>query len=281
VDFVRERDPPASWGAAARVVGGRDVRDVQNRRVVYGGERSEESDEGYCQNVRFAVERVVSQRLRIEVIGLVAAAILPRIGHAQVATSSSVPTARRDAAHTTALLPGFETLDDGSTRLFVDLSAPTSFETKTGNGSITYVLKDTHVARRNNCNPLVTGFFNTPVTTARLEPHGHDLWFVVEVRAPVQPSVSVDPNPSKDGGAAEGSVALSIHFPKGDYLPPQPAGAEAPAFAQPGGSEAPIAPASSSSTAPRAMPARTPHGASGGAHSHRRGGGAAGSPPAN
>ncbi len=28
---------------------------LQNRRVVYGGERSEESDEGYCQDVRFAV----------------------------------------------------------------------------------------------------------------------------------------------------------------------------------------------------------------------------------
>jgi hypothetical protein len=226
----------------------------------------------------------VIQRLRLEVIGLVAAAILPVIGHAQVATPSSVPTARREPAHTTALLPGFETQDDGSTRLFVDLSAPTSFETKTGHGSITYILKDTHVARRNNCNPLVTGFFNTPVTTARLEPHGHDLWFVVEVRAPVQPSVSVDPTPSKEGGAAEGSATLSIRFPKGDYLPPQAAAAEAPpSFVEPGGSEAPVAPAasSSSSPAPRAMPARTPHGASGGAHSHRRGGGAPASAPAN
>ena len=32
---------------------------------------------------------------------------------------------------------------------------------------------------RNNTNALVTVHFNTPVTSARLVPHGHDLWFVV------------------------------------------------------------------------------------------------------
>jgi len=37
------------------------------------------------------------------------------------------------------------------------------------------------------------------VTTARLVPHGPDLWFVLEVRAPVEPAVSVDAK--KEGGA--------------------------------------------------------------------------------
>jgi hypothetical protein len=164
-----------------------------------------------------------------------------------------------------ALMPGFETLDDGSTRLFVDLSETVPYETKTAKGSTTYVLKGTHVARRNNCNALATAFFNTPVTTARLVPHGPDVWFVVEVRAPVEPSVSVDAR--KEGGAT-----LSIRFPKGEYLPPprpvetagEPADESVPASASP--SSAPTA-------APTRSPApmRSPH-TGGGGRSRRRGG---------
>ncbi|HEX4628359.1 MAG TPA: hypothetical protein VH137_06160 [Gemmatimonadales bacterium] len=108
--------------------------------------------------------------------------------------------------------PGFETLADGSTRLFVELSKPVVYETKTARGSVTYVLKGARVDRRNNYNPLVTVHFNTPVTSARLVPHGHDLWFVVELRAAVQPTVAMDPG--KDG-----SAMMRIELPKGQYLP--------------------------------------------------------------
>jgi hypothetical protein len=112
-----------------------------------------------------------------------------------------------------ATLPGFETLGDGSSRLFVELSKPVQYETKkAGNGTITYVLKRAHVTRRNNYNPLVTVHFNTPVANARLVPHGRDLWFVVSLRSPVQPTVALDS--TKDGGSM-----LRIEFPKGNYLP--------------------------------------------------------------
>ncbi len=77
-----------------------------------------------------------------------------------------------------------------------------------------YVLKGAHVEKRNNFNPLVTVHFNTPVTSARLVPHGKDLWFVVDLRASVQPSVTMDA--AKDGGAV-----LRIGFPSGSYLPLQ------------------------------------------------------------
>ena len=182
--------------------------------------------------------------------------------------------ARSGTPPANAVLPGFETLDDGSTRLFVDLSAPVSYETKAAKGSITYVLKSTKMARRNNGNPLVTTFFNTPVTTACLVPHGHDLWFVVDVRADAQPAVSVDPKP-------EGGATLSIHFPKGDYLPAeqQPAAVfhePAAVGADPG---APAAAAPSAAAVPRAAPMNHPHmgggGGSGGGHSHRHGGASA------
>ena len=109
-------------------------------------------------------------------------------------------------------MPGFETLADGSSRLFVELSKPVTYETKAVRGTITYVLKGTRIAKRNNENPLVTVHFNTPVTSARLVPHGRDLYFVVDLRANVQPTVTVDAG--KDGGSM-----MRIEFPKGNYLP--------------------------------------------------------------
>jgi hypothetical protein len=111
-----------------------------------------------------------------------------------------------------ATMPGFETLADGSSRLFVELSKPVKYEATSGKGTITYVLKGAHVSLRNNYNPLVTVHFNTPVTSARLVPHGSDLWFVVALRGKTQPTVTLDG--TKDGGSM-----LRVEFPKGDYLP--------------------------------------------------------------
>jgi len=113
-----------------------------------------------------------------------------------------------------AIMPGFEMLADGSSQLYVELTKPVQYDAKPSRGSIVYVLKGAHVEKRNNFNPLVTVHFNTPVTSARLVPHGRDLWFVVDLRASVQPTVTMDA--AKDGGAV-----LRIGFPSGSYLPLQ------------------------------------------------------------
>lgn len=138
------------------------------------------------------------------------------VANESLPSSSSAPVSSRGARHAElggcdAILPGFEVLADGSTRLFVELSRPAKYETKVGRGSITYILKDAYIERRNNSNPLVTEHFNTPVTRARLVPHGRDVWFVVELRSPAHPAVAMDAG--KDGGAM-----MRIEFPKGDYL---------------------------------------------------------------
>ncbi len=138
--------------------------------------------------------------------------------------------------------PGFETLADGSSRLFVALTKPVTYETKTARGSVTYVLKGARVRRRNNTNALVTVHFNTPVTTARLVPHGHDLWFVVELRAPVQPTVTMDTG--KDGAAV-----MHIELPKGQYLP-EAAAAPAPSSTAESPPDAPKSAASARPAAP-------------------------------
>ena len=160
-------------------------------------------------------------------------------------------------------MPGFETLQDGSTRVFVDLSGPVSYETRSSRGTMVYVLKGAHVGRRNNLNPLVTEYFNTPISAARLVPHGSDLWLVLSMRAKVSPTVTAD---SKSGGGA----TLSIVFAQGDYLPaamkepveesPAPISVAAPAAPPPASSAAPT---------PRALPGGQPHA---GGHSHGGGG---------
>jgi hypothetical protein len=135
----------------------------------------------------------------------------------------------KQAGYIGSVVPGFETLADGSTRLFVELPQPVKYEAKPTGGVFTCVLKGAHVDRRNNYNPLVTVDFNTPVTSARLVPHGADLWLVVVLRAKVSPTVTMDA--TKEGGAM-----LRVEFPKGDYVrmtPPAPESGSAP----PGGAD--------------------------------------------
>jgi hypothetical protein len=139
----------------------------------------------------------------------------PRVG------PRTVRAARSHPGDSDALMAGFETLVDGSTRLFVDLSRPVAYDTKGAPATITYVLKGARVERRNNQNPLITVHFNTPVSSARLVPHGRDLWFVVDLRARVQPTATMDQ-------AKDGAATLRIAFPKGDYLPPEPSGPSSP-----------------------------------------------------
>ena len=156
-----------------------------------------------------------------------------------VLAQSHAAAPRTAGAQVAGAEPGFETLADGSSRLFVDLTKPVAYETKTAKGSVTYVLKGARVMRRNNTNALVTVHFNTPVTSARLVPHGHDLWFVVELRAPVQPTVSMDTG--KDGAAV-----MHIELPKGQYLPEAASTPAPPATAAP----APDAPKSGTPAQP-------------------------------
>jgi hypothetical protein len=111
-----------------------------------------------------------------------------------------------------AVLPGFDTYADGSSRLFVELTQQVAVAEKHAPGTVTYVFKGTHVNLSNNLHSLVTVHFNTPVTRARLVPKGGDLWFVVDLRANVQPTWKVES--AKDGGAV-----FHVDFPAGNYLP--------------------------------------------------------------
>ncbi len=110
-----------------------------------------------------------------------------------------------------ATLPGFEMLAEGGSRLFVELSQTVQVDERKVRGSVTYVLHGAHVTVHNNTNPLVTIHFNTPVASARLVSSGHDLLFVVSLRADATPTWKI--NPGK-----EGSSVLTVDFPKGSYV---------------------------------------------------------------
>lgn len=154
--------------------------------------------------------------------------------------------ATREAA--AGAVPGFETLADGSSRLFIELTKPVTYETKAAKGTVTYVLKGARVSRRNNTNALVTVHFNTPVTRAQLVPHGHDLWFVIELRAPVEPSVSMD-------AGKEGAAVMHIELPKGQYLPSEASPPPAASASPPPAASAAPPPTDAPKAAPPAQPA--------------------------
>jgi hypothetical protein len=159
--------------------------------------------------------------------------VVPATGYSFGALGAAAPAPRPARAHpgaarapppgADATMAGFETRSDGSTRLFVELSKPALYDTKPGPSSVTYVLKGVRVDRRNNQNPLVTVHFNTPMTSARLMPRGRDLWLVVDLRANVRPTTTMD---AVDGGSA----ILRVDFAKGEYLP---APSEAASVAEP------------------------------------------------
>lgn len=143
-------------------------------------------------------------------------------GQGQGAAPAATPRRARASAqaHRAAgpevVTTGFETLPDGSTQFFVDLSQPVTPVSKpAAAGGLTIVLAGTQVVRRNNLNPLVTVDFNTPVTSARLVPHAHELWWRIALRAPVVPTITAKPTP-------EGTTRVALTFPKGDYLPVTP-----------------------------------------------------------
>jgi hypothetical protein len=152
----------------------------------------------------------------------------------------------------TAVLPGFEPLDSGGSRFFVQLTQTVPVTEQRATGTITYILKGAHVNVYNNERPLMTVHFNTPVWRARLVPYGNDLHFVLELRSNVAPTWQMTP-PSKDG-----MTFLQIDFPSGVFLPSDsPAAAFGPAATVTPTSTATV-PAPTSTVGPATVPSPTP-----------------------
>lgn len=135
---------------------------------------------------------------------------------------------RRRVGGPVATLPGFEMRPDGGSRVFVQLSQEVQVEERKAAGSVTYILKGTHVAVWNNTNALVTVHFDTPVSRARLVPHGNDTWLVIDLRAAAAPAWKVTPTADKSAMLSVDFARLSASGPtekaeKKEAPPPAPA----------------------------------------------------------
>lgn len=128
-------------------------------------------------------------------------------------TTRRASRASKRTEHTgpVATMPGFTMRADGTSVIFVDLTAPPQVEEHAGKGFVTYVLKGTQVDRANNKNPLETAFYDTPVLRARLRgiPKEDDAELQIELRADVKPTFKVQ--------TEKGQSRLEVVFPAGKF----------------------------------------------------------------
>jgi len=129
--------------------------------------------------------------------------------------SSNVPPRAPDPGGSGPLLmtwPGFQQRPDGASRFFLQTTGPVQVEQKNEDGRFVLLLKNTRLHLRNNRRPLETRYFNTPVSSARIERRGSDLAFVLSLRGQVTPMVSTQQG-------AGGYNFVLLEFPAGSYLP--------------------------------------------------------------
>jgi hypothetical protein len=106
-----------------------------------------------------------------------------------------------------ATYPSFRLLDDGSTRVTVEVSRKVAVTEHKARGRVVYSLAGVAVPGSNTQLALPTGFFRTPVERIAVvgEPGGADL--VIELRDAVDPTYRVLDTP-------RGSVVLQVDFPR-------------------------------------------------------------------
>lgn len=130
--------------------------------------------------------------------------------------------------------PGFQMRPDGSSRVFIQSTAPLA-HSMTQQGKLLLIdLGDAKVSGETNQFALYTRFFNTPVVRAQLKP-GRTVVLELELRATVTPNVSTE-------RAASGFHFLYIDFPPGQYLTAAPSKSPAGDVAPPAAAAAPAAP---------------------------------------
>jgi hypothetical protein len=144
-------------------------------------------------------------------------------GHASGTYAGVVPGSANQApaaAHTeraakgapTITWPGFQMRPDGSSRVFIQSTAPLEPKVLTAeNGKLELQLPNARVAEKTNRLPLDTRFFNTPITKVSVNAARSGAVVQLDLRSPVTPQISSEP------GAA-GYFFTYIELPKGEYL---------------------------------------------------------------
>lgn len=113
--------------------------------------------------------------------------------------------AKREINGPVATFPGFRILEDGSTRVHVEISEKVPVSEHKAEGRVAYRIKGAAVPTANNLRALDTQFFDTPVARVQLVEGDEDVDLVIELKQPAQPSHRLV--------ESEGGVVLQIDFP--------------------------------------------------------------------
>lgn len=124
--------------------------------------------------------------------------------------------------------PGFQMLPDGSSRVFIQSTAPLAPKVlPAADGKFELQLPGARVTAHTNRLPLDTRFFNTPVSRVSLSVARSGATLQLEMRAPVTPQIS-----TTQGN--EGYYFTFVELPKGEYIKDAaPANAELPTMQTP------------------------------------------------
>ncbi len=114
-----------------------------------------------------------------------------------------------------ATFPGFRMLPGGRSMVWVSVSRKVPVDVHPAAGRVSYVLSGAQVSIRNNTNALVTTYFDTPLSRARLVPAKQGTEFRLELREKVQPSYKV-----VDGPRGTMVLEVTLPAPSKSFRPP-------------------------------------------------------------
>ena len=133
------------------------------------------------------------------------------------ARASRASRASADASGAVALtFAGFRRLDDGSSLVFIELSAPVTVELKKVHGAVVYTLENTRAPGRNSRNALDTSAFSSVVRRATIAQRKKNVEVAIALNADVQPQHRLV--------TRAGATVLEIQLPKAPpgTAPPAP-----------------------------------------------------------
>lgn len=122
-----------------------------------------------------------------------------------------------------ATYPSFRLLDDGSTRVTLEVTRKVAVTEHKAKGRVVYSFAGAAVPGSNTRLALPTGFFHTPVERVEAVGQGDGVDLVIELREDVQPTYRLLDTP-------RGSSVLQVDFPRpaGDAAAPAVDGAARP-----------------------------------------------------
>jgi OmpA-OmpF porin, OOP family len=112
-------------------------------------------------------------------------------------------------------MAGFNMHDNGTSRLYVDVTRPVSIDVTQKGTRLEYTLENTRITLKNNKNPLLAQYFGSVVVSARLTQDKRDAKLVIVMRAPLKPVHRLVEQPG-------GSASLVIDFPATPDVAPAP-----------------------------------------------------------